>query len=148
MVFRYDIIIWVLSFTIITAGVWGINNPEIDIKEIIGLNKQKEEPYLALNKIQIYPISKKGMVMSILEKELPKTKFSLLKRIEIKDGEVYVILYNDIPCRLGNFDNLNRKLDLILKISSTAREKGIRLKEIDVRSLRFPTIVEGESEDK
>ncbi|MCX7794932.1 MAG: hypothetical protein N2380_00195 [bacterium] len=145
---RYDIVIWILSFAIVIAGVWGINNPEINVKININQYIPKEEHLMALDRIQVYPVSEKGMVMSILEKELPKTKLSLIKKIEIKDGEVYVILYNDVPCRLGTLVDLNRKLDLILKILSTTREKGIRLKEIDVRSLKFPTILEGESEDK
>lgn len=141
---RYELFIWFLTVVTVTAGVWGINNPMKDMKLNMSLCGQKEGYNLALDKIQVYPLSKKSMIISILEKELPETKFSLLKKIEIKDGEVYVILYNDVSCRLGDFEDLNRKLNLILKILSTAREKGIEIKEIDVRSLRFPTILEGE----
>ncbi len=145
---RYEMVIWFLTVVTVTAGVWGINSPMKDIKLNINLYSLREEYDLALDKIQVYPLSKKNMVMSILERELPKTKLPLLKKIEIKDDEVYVILYNDISCRLGDLNNLNRKLDLTLKILNTAREKGIKIREIDVRSLRFPTILEGESKDK
>jgi hypothetical protein len=49
---------------------------------------------------------------------------------------------------LGNFENLDKKLDLILKIIETANKQGIDLKEIDVRSLKFPTINrKGETEN-
>lgn len=144
---RYEIFIWLLTFTIVTTGVWSFNNPDIDMKLDIKPYNQKEKYRLALDELLIYPVSKRSAVMAILERELPKTKLLLLKRIEIKNNDVYVILYNDVLCRLGSLDDLNRKLDLILKILNTAEEQGVKLKEIDVRSLRFPTILEGESED-
>ncbi|MBC7319496.1 hypothetical protein H5T89_02525 [bacterium] len=142
---RYEIFIWLLTFTIVTTGVWSFNNP--DMKLDIKPYNQKEKYGLALDELLICPVSKRSAVMAILEKELPKTKLLLLKRIEIKNNDVYVILYNDVLCRLGSLDDLSRKLDLILKILNTAEEQGVKLKEIDVRSLRFPTILEGESED-
>lgn len=148
---RYEIVIWLLSVTIVTAGLWGINNPQIDIKSEINSydqNSQKDKPCLKLNDILVYPTYKKSTIISILHRELPETKHPLLKRIEIKDNEVYAILYNDIPCRLGNFDNLNKKLDLVLRILNTVKEDGIKLKGIDVRTLKFPTILEGELDGK
>jgi len=143
---RYEIFIWFLTFTIVATGVWSFNNPNMNIRVDVKPYSQKEKYGFNLDIPLISPISKRGAVMAILERELPKRKLILLKRIEIKDGEVYAILYNDVLCRLGNLDNLNKKLDLILKILNTAKAQGIKLKEIDVRSLKFPTILEGESE--
>jgi len=143
---RYEIVIWFLTFIIVTGGIWGLNNSEIKEIDKTSFN-HKEDPYTFLNELLVYPKSKKSMVISILKKELSKAKLPLLKQIEIKDNEVYAILYNDILCRLGNFDNLEKKLDLVLEVINTAKRQGISIKEIDVRSLKFPTIVEGEVKD-
>ncbi len=141
---RYEIIIWFLTFTIVTGGIWGLNS----LKEAKGIDNKsfnfKEDSYIYLDKLLVYPKSKKSIVISILKRELPIVKFPLLKQIEIKDNEVYAILYNDILCRLGNFE---KKLDLVLEVIDATKKQGINLKEIDVRSLKFPTVIEGKVKD-
>lgn len=140
---RYEIVVWFLTFTIVTGGIWGLNSLE-EAKEMNNTSlTHKEESYKYLDELLVYPKSKRSMVLSILKRELPKVKLPLLKKIEIKDNEVYAILYNDILCRLGSFDNLDKKLDLVLEVIDTAKKQGISLKEIDVRSLKFPTVIEG-----
>ncbi|HRU32349.1 MAG TPA: hypothetical protein P5310_02930, partial [bacterium] len=88
------------------------------------------------------PQTEKIRLLPVLSKEIPTDKIPLIKRIELRDNELYVILYNNISCRLGEIKDTGKKLELALKTIKSAREKGIKVKEIDVRSLKFPTIKE------
>lgn len=147
---RYELLIWFLTLTVVIEGTWGqlSTSGKVKLEADVPSYIKRDIPCPSLKEILVLPVSERSRVISILKKELNGSKLFLLKQIEIKDKEVYAILYNDVLCRLGNFENLDKKLDLILKIIETANKQGIDLKEIDVRSLKFPTINrKGETEN-
>ena len=139
---RYELLIWFLTLIVVIGGTWGqlSTSEKVKLETVLSSYTQKDTYYPSPKELLVLPASERSKVISILKRELTGSKLFLLKQIEIKDKEVYAILYNDILCRLGDFENLDKKLDLILKIIETANKQGMDLKEIDVRSLKFPTI--------
>ncbi|HHV81586.1 TPA: hypothetical protein GXX44_07910 [bacterium] len=143
MGFKSDLVVWIITFFVVIPGILDLNtiaeevyNPKTSISE------NKDNILNSLEEIINCPQTEKIRLLPVLSKEIPTDKIPLIKRIELRDNELYVILYNNISCRLGEIKDTGKKLELALKTIKSAREKGIKVKEIDVRSLKFPTIKE------
>lgn len=141
MVSKSELAIWIITLSVVTLSILDFTNINKDISTVINL-PNKDFNLSSIESILVCPEREKSKLLSVLKEEIPKDKVPLLKGIEIKNGELYVILYNDITCRLGEIKDVGKKLDLALKIIEGARKREIKIGEIDVRSLKFPTIKE------
>ena len=147
MGFKSDLAVWIITFFVVIPGILDLNT----ITEEVYIQNQpisegKDNILSSLEEIIVCPQAEKNRLLSTLSKEIPPDKIPLIKRIELRDNELYVILYNNISCRLGEIKDIDKKLELALKTIKSVREKGIKIKEIDVRSLKFPTVKEVKTE--
>jgi len=145
--FKSDLAVWIITFFVVIPGILDLNT----ITEEVYIQNQpisegKDNILSSLEEIIVCPQAEKNRLLSTLSKEIPPDKIPLIKRIELRDNELYVILYNNISCRLGEIKDIDKKLELALKTIKSVREKGIKIKEIDVRSLKFPTVKEVKTE--
>lgn len=148
MAFKIEMMVWIITLFVIVPSI-------LELDSIIGkvynnitpsIPKYKSEILSSLDRITTCPKSEKNNILSLLSKEIPVDKVPLLKSIKIENNELYVILYNDIPCRFGEIKDIGEKFELALKILESAKEKKVKIREIDVRSLKFPVIKEVDAE--
>ncbi len=147
MGFKSDLAVWIITFFVVIPGILDLNTitEEVYIQNQ-PISESKDNILSSLEEIIVCPQAEKNRLLSTLSKEIPPDKIPLIKRIELRDNELYVILYNNISCRLGEIKDIDKKLELALKTIKSVREKGIKIKEIDVRSLKFPTVKEVKTE--
>ena len=147
MGFKSDLAVWIITFFVVIPGILDLNTitEEVYIQNQ-PISENKDNILNSLEEIIVCPQAEKNRLLSTLSKEIPPDKIPLIKRIELRDNELYVILYNNISCRLGEIKDIDKKLELALKTIKSVREKGIKIKEIDVRSLKFPTVKEVKTE--
>jgi len=145
--FKSDLAVWIITFFVVIPGILDLNTitEEVYIQNQ-PISENKDNILNSLEEIIVCPQAEKNRLLSTLSKEIPPDKIPLIKRIELRDNELYVILYNNISCRLGEIKDIDKKLELALKTIKSVREKGIKIKEIDVRSLKFPTVKEVKTE--
>lgn len=141
MVSKLEFVIWIITISVVTLGLLDLGSPNKNILTVAVVHS-KDHILSSLEDVIVCPKGEKNRLLSILKREIPEDKIPLLKSIEIKNNELYVILYNDVTCRLGDIKDIGRKLDLALKIIEGAKKREIKIVEIDLRSLRFPTIRE------
>jgi hypothetical protein len=142
--------VWIITLTLVVISSEGI---------IQGLNKSlgSELKSFLLDNSSIvsknkdillkFNSTKEGDMLKDLIKKIPEDKYSLLKELEIKNNELYVILYNNVPCIIGELKDLNKKLEVALEILNTAKRQGIEIAEIDLRTLKLPVIKEVRDEE-
>ncbi|MGB9681743.1 MAG: hypothetical protein ACP5RW_02285 [bacterium] len=151
MVSRLEVFVWVVTFVSILMSSEGIiGGMNIDryfvsrpIFKVDTTTSIKNDDIL----LRFSTKKEKDMLSQVME-EIPSDKYPLLKELGIKNNELYVILYNNIPCIIGELKNLNKKLEMALEIINTAKMKGIEIKEIDLRTLRLPVIKEVKNNEK
>lgn len=150
MVSKLELSVWIITLTLVVISSEGI---------IQGLNKSlgSELKSFLLDNSSIvsknkdillkFNSTKEGDMLKDLIKKIPEDKYSLLKELEIKNNELYVILYNNVPCIIGELKDLNKKLEVALEILNTAKRQGIEIAEIDLRTLKLPVIKEVRDEE-
>ena len=150
MVSRLEIFVWMITLimTVISSEsiIGGINIEKgFDFKPIFNgsTTRAKDNDIL----LRFNTPKEKDILTQVIEK-IPPDKCALLKELGIKNNELYAILYNNIPCIIGELKDLDKKLEVALEIINTAKMKGIEIKEIDLRTLKLPVIKEVKNDEK
>jgi len=148
---KIELSVWIITLVVVIIYsvdiIQGLNGVRFDIKPFL-----KNNAYTGSNKdneilIKSHTKKEEDILMNFIKK-FPEDKYALLRSLEIKNNELYVVLYNNVPCIMGELKDLNKKIEVALEILNTAKRQGIEIAEIDLRTLKLPVIKEVKKDEE